>query len=228
MQYTQRQSDVRGIKQFWQSHSDAAGPIMSIASGHWILAFCMHDGRRYVVLHGPESKPVAAVYPANGTWVGIQFAIGTVLPRFAQSAHLVDGEIELPNSAFGFWLGDSAWEYPTFDNIDVFAERMMRAQLVHQDMLIADSLARDEVTVPARGLQRRFLEVTGMSRKALRQIERARTAAQLLRSGVAINDTVTRLGYYDQSHLTTHLHQLIGFTPAKLQSGIGHLQLSIL
>ncbi|MGQ0602496.1 MAG: helix-turn-helix domain-containing protein [Anaerolineales bacterium] len=118
--------------------------------------------------------------------------------------------------------------YPTFDNVDVFVGRLARAGLMHFDPAISDALARDEVALPARSMQRRFLAVTGMSQTALRQIGRARLAAKLLRQGVSIADVTYQLDYYDQAHLTRLLRRLIGHTPARLQSPTNQPPLSII
>ena len=53
-----------------------------------------------------------------------------------------------------------------------------------------------------------------MTYGALRQIERARYATQLLKRGVAIADAVHEAGYFDQAHLTRSVKRLIGLTPA--------------
>ncbi len=50
----------------------------------------------------------------------------------------------------------------------------------------------------------------------LRQIERARHATNLLRSGSSIGDTVHEAGFFDQAHLTRSLKHFIGLTPAKI------------
>ena len=67
-----------------------------------------------------------------------------------------------------------------------------------------------------RSTQRHFLHATGMTHATFRKIERARFAARLLRQGVSIADTVHETGYYDQSHLTRSLRNLIGETPARI------------
>jgi AraC-like DNA-binding protein len=50
-----------------------------------------------------------------------------------------------------------------------------------------------------------------------RQIQHARHAAVLLRSGTSIAEAVHRAGYYDQAHLTRSLKRRIGTTPARIQ-----------
>jgi AraC-like DNA-binding protein len=65
-------------------------------------------------------------------------------------------------------------------------------------------------------VQRRFLNATGLTHRAVRQIERAREAARLLARGTPILDTVVQLGYADQPHLTRALKRFAGQTPAQL------------
>jgi AraC-like DNA-binding protein len=69
---------------------------------------------------------------------------------------------------------------------------------------------------PSRTIRHRFLRATGLSRSHIRQIERAQQAAALLRQGVSIPDTVFKLGYFDQPHLTRSLKRWVGHTPAQL------------
>jgi methylphosphotriester-DNA--protein-cysteine methyltransferase len=67
-----------------------------------------------------------------------------------------------------------------------------------------------------RTLQRRFLLSTGLTYKAMQQIERARKAATLLEQGVPIIDAAYETGFFDQSHLTNSLKRFIGQTPAQI------------
>jgi AraC-like DNA-binding protein len=69
-----------------------------------------------------------------------------------------------------------------------------------------------------RALQYRFVRATGLSQKAIQQIERAHYAAHLLEQGGSIVDIVHRAGYFDQSHLTNSMKRFLGQTPAQLAS----------
>jgi methylphosphotriester-DNA--protein-cysteine methyltransferase len=64
-------------------------------------------------------------------------------------------------------------------------------------------------------VERRILRSTGLTRTAIKQIERAHAAVQLLDHGVPILDTVAQAGYADQAHLTRSLKRFIGQTPAE-------------
>jgi methylphosphotriester-DNA--protein-cysteine methyltransferase len=108
----------------------------------------------------------------------------------------------------------------TPQNLDVFIDRVARADLLVFDPLVEELGHGSAVgSVPQRTAQSRFVRAVGLSRRKLQLIERARHAARLLRAGGAIADVVFDVGYYDQPHLTRTLRQLIGYTPAELARG---------
>jgi methylphosphotriester-DNA--protein-cysteine methyltransferase len=79
-----------------------------------------------------------------------------------------------------------------------------------------DAVMRNEL--PAQSLrtaQRRFLRATGITHRAVQQIERARHATNLLRQGASILDTV-----YDAGYLRTNSQQ-----PRRL--GVGSWRLGV-
>ncbi len=200
---------------------------MSVAQGHWELVFSVHDGQRYVTLRGPETKPTLADCPPNGEWLGVRLPVGAYCPIVKQVATLVDDQIVLPNATNGFWLHGSVWEFPTLENLDVFADRLIRADLIRLDPIVREVLAQGDTPLTLRSVQRRFVNITGLSPTALRQIERAQMAARRLVLGHSIADVAFDLGFYDQAHFTRLVSRLIGQTPAQLQSPTRRLPLSI-
>ena len=66
-----------------------------------------------------------------------------------------------------------------------------------------------------RSVQRHVSQVTGLTANQIRQIVRARTAAERLAQGEPILDVTHDLGYADQAHLTRDLRRMTGFTPGK-------------
>jgi hypothetical protein len=75
----------------------------------------------------------------------------------------------------------------------------------------------DVPCLTARTVQRRVVAATGLTRGAIRQIERARQAAMLLGEDLAPREVVQRLGYYDQPHLARSLARFIGRTATELR-----------
>ena len=69
------------------------------------------------------------------------------------------------------------------------------------------------------------MRATGITHSAIRQINRARRAAQRLKAGALILDVVDEVGYYDQAHHTHALQRLVGLTPAQIARGQEQLSL---
>lgn len=63
--------------------------------------------------------------------------------------------------------------------------------------------------------------MTGLTRGAIRQIERARTAAEWLAAGEPAADVAAELGYFDEPHLARALRSYVGRTAGQLRQGTG-------
>jgi AraC-like DNA-binding protein len=174
-------------------------------------------GATMLTVRGPETRATEVYCPADGEWLGIRFKAGTFMPQLPVPA-LIDGnDVNLPHiGRRAFRLDGAAWEYPDFDNAETFVARLVKGGLVARDSAVHAALQGDSVALSRRSSQRHFVEATGMTFSAMRQIVRARHATNLLRSGVSIADTVHLAGFYDQAHLTRSLKRLIGLTPAKI------------
>jgi AraC-like DNA-binding protein len=213
-----RPSDSPWVETIWCSQSRQAGPFRSIASSHWEMIVSQYEGRIYFSVRGPETHPTVAHCPPDGDWLGIQFKHGVFMPHLPV-IELVDSGVELPEaSSRSFWLHGSAWEFPTFDNVDAFIARLVKEELLVCDPIVESTLQGHATDRSPRSVQRRFLRATGLTHSAVSQIERAHRAVALLRQGVSILDTVEQAGYADQPHLTRSLKRLIGHTPAELAS----------
>ncbi|MEH1166896.1 hypothetical protein V6V47_16070 [Micromonospora sp. CPCC 205539] len=68
-------------------------------------------------------------------------------------------------------------------------------------------------------MQRRYRAIIGVSRAAVRQIDRANAAATMLRDGRDWRTVADTLGYFDQAHLAHTLRRYVGCTAGELQAG---------
>jgi hypothetical protein len=125
-----------------------------------------------------------------------------------------------------FWLNGSAWEYPDFQNAEIFLRKLADLGLIAVDASVIDVVRNQRQVRTLRTTQRRFLQATGLTHSKICQIERARLATSLLKQGDSILDTVHNAGYYDQAHLTRSLKRWIGQTA--LQIARAEQQLSLL
>jgi hypothetical protein len=119
-------------------------------------------------------------------------------------------------SSKSFWLHGSAWELPTFENAEVFVDRLIRQGILVRDPVVEAAIQGHTPDMSIRSMQYRFLQATGLTHKTIQQIERARSAVSLLERGTAISDTAFELGYFDQAHLSNSLKRFVGRTPAQI------------
>jgi AraC-like DNA-binding protein len=215
--FDDRTSDSPFVERVWRCHSERAGRFLSVASPHWEMVVTRLRGRTTLTVRGPETKATALECPAEGEWLGIRFKLGTFMPQLPVSA-LIDGrDVTLPGATKrSFRLNGSALDYPDFDNAETFVGRLMRRGVIARDAAVEAALRGDRQALSLRSRQRHFLQATGMTHNAYRQIERARYAANLLRQGASILDTAHEAGFFDQAHLTRSLRHLIGQTPGEI------------
>lgn len=220
--FDDRLSDSPFVERIWRSHSERAGVFLSVAASHCEMVVTRHKGKTFLTLRGPETKATAADCPAEGEWVGIRFKLGTFMPmpQFTPRNLFDRRDVTLPGATgHSFWLNGSAWEYPGFENAETFVARLVRKGAIVRDPIVDAAVHGRGQSLSLRSRQRHFLQATGLTHSTVHQIERARHAANLLRQGASILDTVHAAGYFDQAHLTRALKYRIGQTPAEIMRG---------
>jgi AraC-like DNA-binding protein len=215
--FENRDSDHPFIEKVWRCHSERADSFLSVAANNFEMAITRLGGKTFITLRGPETTATTLNCPADGEWIGIRFKAGTFMPRFLPGS-LRDHKDVTPSPATSrsFWLNGSALEYPDFDNAEFFVKRLAKSGNLSRDPIVDDILLRQPGQLSLRSAQRHFLRSTGVTYATFRQIERARRATCLLREGDSILDVVSRLGYFDQAHLTRSLRRFIRETPTQI------------
>ena len=215
--FEERASDHPFVEKVWRCYSDRADTFLSVAANSFEIAITRLGGKSFLTLRGPETVATTLDCPAEGQWVAIRFKAGTFMPRFLPQSLRDHNDVTLPPAtARSFWLNSSVLEYPGFDNAETFVGRLVKSGILSRDPLVEGTLLRRPRELSLRSAQRHFLRSTGVTYATFRQIQRARYATILLREGVSILDVVSRLGYFDQAHLTRSLSRFIGETPSKI------------
>ena len=205
------------IETIWHTRSEQAGTFLSEASSHWELVFTTREGKTTVSARGPETRASEADFLGDAEYLGITFRLGTFMPHLPLKTLMNRQDPTLPAaSSTAFWLHGSAWELPTQETADVFAERLIRQGILVRDPLVEAALQGKTPDISLRALQGRFVQATGIPHKTITQIIRVRRAVSLLESGTPALDTALRLGYFDQAHLTNALRRFVGRTPAQI------------
>lgn len=214
--FEQRDSDSPLVETVMQGYTVGSGSTIRPAETHWHMVFVREHGNAHAVIAGPLTSAGVVPFSEGAEIVWIQFKLGTWFPHFPIQ-EFVDAETLLPKAASQkFWLKGSAWQFPDFENVDTFVARLVRSDLLCHDPIVDAVLQGQPHDLSERTVRHRFQQATGQTQKHIAQFERAQRAAELLRQGIPILDTVHDLGYYDQPHLTRSLKQFVGYTPAQL------------
>ena len=109
------------VDSVWRSYSIGGGSFISNAVSQWEMVVTKQKDDITLSVRGPETHASLAPIPEDAEFIGIVFRHGVFMPRFPKSK-LVDHAIHLGEhikNSFHF-LG-SAWEFPTFENVDTLS-----------------------------------------------------------------------------------------------------------
>lgn len=212
----ERGSDSPFVETIFHGYSVGEGSTVRPAESHWHMVFSKFQGRVNTFMVGPLTSAGVVPFTEGAEILWIKFKHGAFMPHLPL-ANFLDLEAALPEaSGNSFWLNGSAWQFPNFENVDTFLNRLARRDILTFDPLVDAVLQNQPHDYSPRTVRHRFLRATGLSQNQIHQIERAQRAAALLGKGLPILDTVCEAGYFDQPHLTRALKLWVGQTPSQL------------
>ncbi|MFH9174954.1 helix-turn-helix domain-containing protein [Streptomyces albogriseolus] len=221
LRFETRPSDSPWVDSVWTCTSERVTSMTSVAGARLGLVFWQRDGAAFAAVTGPETRTGTAPVPEGAVFTGIDLALGTSL-RMTPTADLLDGGVTLPDtSRRTFRLDGARWETPGPDDAEALVDRLVRAGVLDREPLVADVLRGHRPDVSRRTVERRFRAATGLTRGAVRQIGRARTAAHLLAAGGRTADVAAELDYFDEPHLARALRTYVGRSARQLREGAG-------
>jgi AraC-like DNA-binding protein len=217
-QIEEKPSDSPFIDRIWRSQGEHTGTFISQSKVNSELVLTRYQGKTTLTVRGPETKATFLDYRSIGAeYLGITIKLGAFIPHLPPDNLRDWRNVDLPDaSSQSFWLQGSAWQFPTFENVDTFIARLVREGLLVSDPVVDTVLQGHSQDLSIRSVQYRFLHATGLTNKTIQQITRARQAYTLLECGASILDTVFEVGYADQSHLTRSLRRYFGQTPTQI------------
>jgi len=216
IEFEERPSDSPYVALVTRGQTVAEGSAIRPATNYWHMVLRKLDGKLDLLVVGPWTTSGVITYGAGAELLWIRFGLGVFMPHLPTRAW-TNAETVLPGAARdAFWLKHSAWQFPSFDNVETFIARLAREDILVQDPVVSAALRDEQPEVADRTVRHRFLQATGLTQAHIRQMRRAEQAADLLARGVSILDTVYEAGYYDQPHLTRALKRFIGHTPAEI------------
>ena len=211
-----RGSDSPYVEAVWRGRAGSNYAPVCPASHRWHLLFLRQNGRVTVSVEGPLSRATPVTQAEGTEWFGVTFPLGTFLPSVS-IRNLLDEQAILPLAAKTcFELAGSIFQFPDYENVETFVERLVREDVLVSDPVVKAVLVGQPPQMSLRTVRRRFLLATGLTYKAIEQIERAKQAADLLEQGVSLLETAYQADYADQSQMTRSLKHFIGHTPAQI------------
>jgi AraC-like DNA-binding protein len=214
-EYEERPSASRFVDVIWRTHDRSDGTYLAAADACWDMIFIRSAHGNRVLLSGPSSKITPVPYRAGNHNVGVRFHRGTFLTHVRTSSMVDTTEALAMPASESFLLAGEEWPMPTLETADEFIAELERRELLSDDPIVMATLRGDEADMSLRSIQRHISHATGLTAKRIRQIVRARTAAERLQRGESTLDVTHDLGYADQAHLTRDLKRLTGYTPVQ-------------
>lgn len=214
--YEERRLDSPHIECVWQARAVRDERYLVPAVEHWDIWFAHQpDGEQVASLSGPTlgHRWVRSVVGEHG-W-GVQLRAHVVVPG-ASKRLILGGEQRLPVEEGRVTIANHRLPLPQYDELEAFVDRLLELDVLRADEDVRRALSGDDTGYSERHWQRRVRATTGLTRKQIAQLERAREAFALLMEGVTPAECAVRCGFSDQAHLTRSLGALHGQTPARI------------
>lgn len=217
--YEERRLDSPVLECVWQARATRDERYLVPAVEYWDLWFAREpDGELRAGLAGPTMghRWIRSTIGEH-SW-GIQLKAHAVLPGVSKEL-LLGGEQKLVVEAGHVTLSHHAVPFPEFEDLESFARRLLKLDVLRHDDDVRRMLSGDDAGYSERHRQRRIRATTGLTRKQIEQLSRAREAYALLLAGVPPTECAARCGFADQAHLTRSLRAFHGQTPGQVLSG---------
>ncbi|MEU4016452.1 helix-turn-helix domain-containing protein [Microbacterium sp. NPDC028030] len=217
--YEERHPDSSVIQCVWQARATKDERYLVPAVEYWDLWFTREpDGEMLAGLSGPTlGYRLIRSTIGEHSW-GVQLKAHVVLPGVSKQL-LLGGEQRVVVDDGHVTLAGHAVPFPEFADLEAFTDELLRLDILRCDEDVRRMLEGEDAAYSERHRQRRVRAATGLTRKQIDQLSRARDAFALLLQGVSPSDSAARCGFADQAHLTRSLRALHGQTPAQVLSG---------
>ncbi|GAA1629982.1 hypothetical protein GCM10009805_25690 [Leucobacter chromiireducens subsp. solipictus] len=217
--YEERHPHSPVLECVWQARANRDEQYLVPAVEYWDLWFTRApDGTLDAGMSGPtlgHRWMRSAI--GEHSW-GIQLKAHVVVPGVSKQL-LLGGVQQLAIEAGHVRFAQYLVPFPEFGELEAFTDRLLKLDIIRGDEEVRRMLSGDAVGYSERQRQRRVRAATGLTRKQIQQLSRAREAFALLLQGVSPSACAARCGFADQAHLTRSLQVFHGQTPAQVLSG---------
>ncbi len=165
----ERGSDSPFVETISHGFSAGEGSTVRPAESHWHMVFSRFQGHVQTFMVGPLTRSGVVPFTEGAEILWIKFKHGAFMPHLPLG-NFLDLEANLPEaSGNSFWLNGSAWQFPDFENVDTFLNRLARRDILTFDPLVSAVLRNEPHVYSPRTVRHRFLRATGLSRNQILQ-----------------------------------------------------------
>ncbi len=214
--YEEARPDSPHIQCIWQARAVRDERYLVPAVEYWDVWFARDTaGAVSAGLSGPSlGHRWIRSEVGEYSW-GLQFQAHVALPGLNKQA-VMGTELPLQVAGGRVQIMGHHVPLPDYGNLVAFADHLLALGVVHSDEDVRRALSGDDAGYSQRQWQRRVRGSTGLTRKQIAQLVRAREAFTLLQQGLSPAQCASECGYSDQAHLTRSLRMFHGLTPARI------------
>lgn len=217
--YEERHLASSHIHCVWQARTTQDERYLAPAVEYWDLWFSRQpDGDLLAGLSGPTlgHRWITSVVGEYSWGVQLQAHVGV---SDVEKRLVLGGEQRLSVEDGRLRIGQHRVPVPEYRELEAFVDLLLDLEVLRSDEDVRRVLSGDESGFSERHWQRRVRAATGLTRKQIAQLARAREAFVLLQEGVSPAECAARCGFADQAHLTRSLAVFHGQTPARILAG---------
>lgn len=214
--YIQEDSPLPLVNCIWHAIVEHTGVYTDPANEYWCLGFIRRSDKTLAAeLYGPSLRPRVLQGHAGEEYWGIEFKAHVSLAAMTKGT-ILDAFVSLPTKGDAFSIGSQTYTIPAYSELEALIGQLQDDGELIVDQRIHRALQGDGAGFSERSRQRRIKQVTGLTKKQIEQLRRARHAFYLLQAGNTASQAAVTAGYADQSHLTRSLKLLRDQTPAQI------------
>ncbi|GAC69804.1 helix-turn-helix transcriptional regulator [Gordonia soli] len=199
----------------WWADVDTEYTYTEAATEFWGLSFgALADGGSSATLIGPATAPrELRMVPGERHW-GVEFEPHVFLRGLEHKP--IDELRELDTDGHWFTLGSIRFPFPALDDLERLVGSLAAQGFLVAEASVATALRGGDVGYSERNLRRMVTSTTGVRRKEIEQMRRARAAYRLLQEGATLAEAAVAAGYSDQAHMTRSFRVFAGRSPGQI------------
>lgn len=154
--YEQRSSDSLYVETVTKGRTARDGGSIRPAECQCHMVFVREHGNFHPFVFGPLTRSDMVAWQEGAEILWIKFKPGGFMLHM-HFQHLLDREITLPDATGqSFWLKNSTWQSPNYENTETFIDRLAREEVLVRDSVVTAVLQDEPHEMAPRTVRHHF------------------------------------------------------------------------